>query len=154
MKRYLLVALLVVVAMGASCQTYQILYRDNFTIQYTAPAVLPNLLPGESTHYSVWLWDMAQGAPAVTSTAGWLFVADTPTLEQYVITPADPRREYAVGIQFVHVRADAVESVSDFAVTTNVADVDPAGVPGVPFVYAPATSGRPGKARNLRDKGM
>jgi hypothetical protein len=154
MKRFLLVALLVLAAMAAQCQTYQIVYRDNFTLAYEPPAVLPVLLPGESMHYSVWLWDVAQGAPVATSTAGWAFVASTPTLEQYVIVPPDPRREYAVGVQVVHVRADSVEIPGYFAVTTNAADIDTAGYPGVPFVYAPASGATPGKARNLRDKGM
>lgn len=97
---------------------------------------------------------MAQGEPVTTSTIGWIFYAETASLSQYVVTPVDPRRSYAVGVQLIHIRADAVETASYFAVTTNAADIDPAGVPGVPFVYAPDGLPQPEKARNLRDSGM
>ena len=152
MKRFLFIMLMVLATLGAFAQA-TILYRDSFTILYSPPAVLPVLLPGESTHYDIWLWDMSQGSPPLTSTVGWIYVDSAPTLSQYVITPTDPRREYAVGVQFIHVRTDGIETASDFAVTTNPADIDAAGVPGVPFVYAPATTGKPGKVRNLRDAG-
>ena len=136
MKRALLIlaALALVACVGF---TQEILYRDNFTILYDAPADLPDLLPGESVVYRIWLWDMAQGSPVTTSTAGWQFVAETPSLSQYLITPSDPRLEYAVGIELVLIRADMVESSSDFAVTTSAADIDTEGFPGVPFTYAP-----------------
>jgi hypothetical protein len=153
MKKLSVFILLVLLAFSCTAQE-QILYRDNFTIQYDAPAEMPELLTGESVVYRVWLWDMAQGTPPVADTTGWAFYAETTQLEQYVVTPTDPRKEYAVGIQLVHIRADGVESTSDFAVTTNVDDVDPAGVPGVPFVYAPDSlpSALP-KVENLRDSG-
>ena len=102
--------------------------------------------------YRVWLWDTAQGAPLITGTTGWTFYAETGTFSQFVVTPTDPRREYAVGIQTVILKADATELVSDFAVTTNPDDIDPTGVPGGPFVYAP-DSGTLDKVRNLRDSG-
>ena len=153
MKRLLIVGLLFAVALGACAQT-AVLYRDQFTIQYDAPAVLPELLEGESLVYRIYLWDMAQGEPVTTGTTGWILYAQTATLEQFVVTPPTPRRTWAVGVQLVHVRADLVETASYFAVTTNVADVDPLGVPGVPFVYAPDGLPQPEKARNLRDSGM
>ena len=133
---------------------HQILYKDNFTLQYDPPAVMPELLTGESLVYRVWLWDAAQGPAPIGTTAGWIYYAETPTLEQYVITPVDPRREYVVGVQLIHIRADLVETIGDFAVTTNPDDIDPTGVPGVPFTYAPAGLLELGKARNLRDSGM
>ena len=133
---------------------FQILYRDEFTLLYDPPATMPNLLSGESLVYRIWLWDTAQGPPLITGTVGWAFYAETPTLEQYVITPPDPRREYAVGVQLVHIRADLIETIGDFAVTTEVADIDPGGYPGVPFTYAPASLPVPGKVRNLRDSGI
>lgn len=154
MKRFLLTVLLVLGVLACLGGQAQILYRDDFTILYDPPAELPELLTGESLVYRVWLWDMAQGEPVTTSTANWIFYAETPDLSQYVITPLDPRREYAVGIQLIHVRADLTESASYFAVTTNPADVDPAGVPGVPFTYAPDTLLVLDKVRNLRDSGM
>jgi len=155
MKKLVLVLLLALLVVAcASTQTYTILYKDDFTIQYDAPTTLPELLPGESLVYRVWLWDMAQGAPGATTTAGWTFYAETAVLEQYVITPTDPRREYAVGIQTVHLKADDTEAAGYFAMTTNPADVDPGGVPGVPFTYAPGSLQPPAKVRNLRDSGM
>jgi len=153
MKKLILIFLALMLAAPLWGQ-YQILYKDNFTIQYDPPAELPDLLPGESLVYRVWLWDMAQGEPVVTGTADWTYYAETPSLEQYVITPTDPRREYAVGIQLVHIRTDLVETAGYFAVTTNPDDIDPAGNPGVPFTYAPAGLPMLGKVRNLRDSGM
>lgn len=153
MKKLLFVFVLLVVALGACAQT-TILYRDEFTIQYDPPAVLPELLEGESLVYRIYLWDMAQGAPLTTGTTGWIFYAQTATLEQFVITPPTPRRTWAVGVQLVHIRADLTETPSYLAVTTVAEDVDPAGVPGVPFVYAPDGLIVPDKARNLRDSGM
>ena len=152
MKKLLIGLMLLLMAVPVVAQ-FQILYKDDFTIQYDLPDPVPNLLPGESIVYRIWLWDMAQGPPLIAGTGGWLFSAETPTLEQFVITPQDPRREYAVGIQQIHIRADSIESLSDFAVSTEVADVDPAGYPGVPFTYAPATLLQLGKVRNLRDSG-
>lgn len=154
MKKLLLIGLLALLAIGCVSAQEQILYRDEFTIQYDPPAELPELLEGESLVYRVWLWDMSTGAPVTTSETGWLLYAETPSLEQYVVTPPTPRREWAVGVQLVHVRADSSEAVSDFAVTTVADDIDPAGYPGVPFVYAPATTSQPGKVRNLRDSGI
>ncbi len=147
----LILAALALVACAGFAQ-HQILYRDQFTIAYDPPNPPPELLAGESAVYRVWLWDMAQGPPVVTSTTGWTFHAETATLSQFIVTPADPRREYAVGVQLVLIRADGTEQESDFAVTTNPDDIDPNGVPGVPFVYAP-DSGTLQKVRNLRDSG-
>ena len=154
MKRIALFALLLLVA-ALSFGEYQILYRDTFTIEYNEPVDMPELLSGESRAYRIWLWPMEQGPPAITTTTGWQFVGETTTLSQYVITPPDPRLEYAVGVQTVFIRADAVEIDGDFAVTTEVDDVDPGGFPGVPFTYAP-DSLLPllPKVDNLRDSGM
>lgn len=146
----LVLLLLVYSAFGLA----QILYKDTFTICYDEPAVMPNLLSGESIVYRIWLWDAAQGSAPIATTVGWIFYAETPILEQYVVTPIDPRCEYAVGIELVHIRADLIETVSDFAVTTSLADIDPGGFPGVPFVYAPAGQLELGKVRNLRDSGI
>ena len=154
MKRIALFALLLLVA-ALSFGEYQILYRDTFTIEYNEPVDMPELLSGESRVYRIWLWPMEQGPPAITTTTGWQFVGETTTLSQYVITPPDPRLEYAVGVQTVFIRADAVEIDGDFAVTTEVDDVDPGGFPGVPFTYAPnSTYPEIPKVYNLRDSGM
>ncbi len=153
MKKLLIGLMLLLIAVPVVAQ-FQILYKDDFTIQYDQPTVMPNLLTGESLVYRVWLWDMSQGPPFISGTVGWTFYAETSSLEQYVITPQNPRLEYAVGIQLVHIRADLVETISDFAVTTEIADVDPTGVPGVPFVYAPDSTLAPGKVENLRDSGI
>ena len=154
MRRILVLLMLVSLAFACVAQE-QILYRDEFTIQYDQPAEMPELLTGESVVYRIWLWDMAQGTPLTTGTTGWAHYAETASLEQFVVTPSDPRKEYAVGVQLVHIRADGVESISDFAVTTNVDDVDPAGIPGVPFVYAPdSMPSTPNKVENLRDSGI
>ena len=147
----LVLGLMVLACVGAQTA---VLYRDQFTIQYDAPATMPELLSGESVVYRIWLWDVAQGPPVATTTTGWTFYAETAVLEQYVITPADPRREYAVGIQTVHLKADDTEAVGYFAMTTNPEDVDPEGYPGVPFTYAAESLPRPEKARNLRDSGI
>ena len=154
LKRLFFLSILFLIAISGVVSQQQILYKDQFTIQYDQPAEMPNLLTGESIVYRVWLWDMAQGSPLITGTTGWLYYAETLTLEQFVITPADPRCEYAVGIQMIHIRADSVETVSDFAVTTEVADIDPTGVPGVPFVYAPDSILILDKVQNLRDSGI
>ncbi len=154
MKRLMTILFLLLLAVPLVAQTYQILYRDNFTIQYDAPVTMPNLLTGESLVYRVWLWDMAQGPPLISGTTGWTFYAETPTFEQFVITPQDPRQEYAVGIETVYIRADSIETSSGFAVTTNPDDIDPGGFPGVPFIYAPASLPVPGKVQNLRDSGI
>lgn len=155
MKRVLLILAAVALVACVGGAQEQILYRDAFTIQYDAPVDIPELLSGESVVYRVWLWDTAQGVPVVTSTTGWTYYAETADLSQYVITPADPRRSYAVGVQLILVRADATEEISDFAVTTNADDIDPEGFPGVPFVYAPDSPFQPiPKVDNLRDSGM
>ena len=153
MKRIALLGVLLLIAACAFGQ-YQILYRDTFTLEYDAPVPMPELLSGESTVYRVWLWPMEQGPPAISTTVGWQFVGETLTLAQYVVTPADPRLEYAIGVQLVLVRADAVEVDGDFAVSTVEEDVDPGGFPGVPFTYAP-DSLLPllPKVDNLRDSG-
>ncbi len=154
MKRLFLGLMLLAFMACAGFGQEQILYRDQFTIQYDPPATLPELLEGESLVYRIYLWDMAQGAPVAASTTGWIFYAETALLEQLVVTPPTPRRTWAVGVQLVHIRADLVETASYFAVTTKAEDVDPAGVPGVPFVYAPDGLLQPEKVLNLRDSGM
>ena len=154
MKRFLFILLIGLIGLLPVMGQEQILYRDNFTIVYQNPAVMPELLTGESIFYRVWLWDMAQGVPVTTSTTNWIFYSESAVLEQYVVTPVDPRKEYAVGVQLVHRRADSVETVSNFAVTTNAADVDPLGDPGVPFVYSPDSILLLDKVRNLRDSGI
>ncbi len=154
MKKILVLLVLLLALVYSTFGQAQILYKDTFTIQYDEPAVMPNLLSGESIVYRIWLWDAAQGPAPITTTVGWIFYAETTVLEQYVVTPVDPRREYAVGVELVHIRADLIETVSDFAVTTSIADIDPGGFPGVPFVYAPAGQLELGKVRNLRDSGI
>ena len=156
MKRALLILFaLALVACAGFAQPYEILYRDTFTLLYDEPVDMPELLSGESAEYGIWLWDTSQGVPVVTSTTGWDFYARTLELSQYVITPADPRLEYAVGVELILIRADGAEEVSDFAVTTNPDDIDTEGFPGVPFTYAPDSPflAIP-KVRNLRDSGM
>ena len=150
----LIIGLLLLFAVCSVWGQQKILYKDNFTIQYDAPAVMPNLLTGESLVYRVWLWDMSQGPPFISGTVGWAFYAETLSLEQYVVTPQNPRLEYAVGIETIFIRADLIEVSSGFAVTTEMSDIDPGGIPGVPFVYAPASLPVPGKVRNLRDSGI
>lgn len=149
----LAISLLLLVGLAAWGQEL-LLYKDAFTLQYDAPATLPNLLPGESLVYKVYLWDLAQGTPPAGTTTGWTYYASTLTLSQYIVIPPDPRLAYAVGVQLVLIRADGIEAPGYFAMTTNPADVAPApAYPGVPFGYAPAGLPTLGGARNLRDSG-
>ena len=156
MKRALLIfAALALVACAGFAQTYHILYEDDFTLLYDNPADMPDLLSGESVKYGIFLWDVSQGPPNIVSTVGWVFYAETLDLSQYIVTPPDPRLEYAVGVQLILVRADGTENPSDFAVTTNPDDIDTEGYPGVPFTYAPnSPSQMIPKVENLRDSGM
>ena len=154
MKRLLIIVLLLGVAFGAFGQD-TILYRDNFTLLFNEPVPPPTLLPGESMTYRVYLWDIADGAPTPVLGPNWVYYAETPILEQFVVTPADPRVGWCVGVQSVITRADAVEVLSDLAYTTNVADIDPLGDPGVPFVYAlDSETALLGSPEALRDSGI
>ena len=153
MKKILVAFLFLVVAFGAFGQS-QILYRDTFTILWNPPAPPPELLTGESLVYRVYLWDMAAGAPPATPDPGWQYWGETALLEMAVIVPTVNRQEWAVGIQSVLIRADATEVASQFARTTELADIDPIGEPGVPFVYAPDGITIPLSPEALRDSGM
>lgn len=153
MKKILLTLLFITIAFAVFGQA-TILYKDDFTLLYDAPAPYPDLLAGESVVYRIYLWDMADGAPTSTPGPSWNYYAETAVLSQFVVTPPAPRIAWCVGVQTIIIRADLVEVPSGFAYTMNPADIDPAGEPGVPFTYAlDSEVVTPGKVLNLRDSG-
>jgi hypothetical protein len=148
MKRFLLVALLVLVAMGVSCQT--VYYKSQATLQWdtvTQDVDGNPFLPTDVVQYDVFIYDYVAGVADPQNPALLTFVATTLSLEQLIVFPH--RTTWAAGVRVRLTDAGTNVSYSPIAWSYIVADAD---VVLGPFVYSPL--GGPKKPQGLQDKGM
>jgi len=148
MKRFLLVALMVVVAMGASCQT--VVYKSQATLQWDAVTVDSTgapLLPTDVVSYQVYIYNYTLGVADPQNVALLTYIDTTTALEQLIVFPS--RAVWAAGVRVRLSDAGGNISYSPIAWSYVVADAD---VVAGPFVYSP--SGLPGKPAGLQDSGM
>jgi hypothetical protein len=148
MKRFLLVALLVLVSLSAQCQT--VVYKSQATLQWDAVAADATgqpLLATDNVAYQVYIYNYTLGVADSQNVAQLVYVGTTSALEQLIVFPS--RAVWAAGVRVRLTDAGANVSYSSIAWSYIVADAD---VLAGPFVYSP--SGLPGKPKDLRDKGM
>ncbi len=148
MKRFLLVVLMVVTAMAASCQT--VVYKSQATLQWDAVTVDSGgqpLLPTDVVTYQVYIYNYTLGVADPQNVAQLTYIATTSGLEQLIVFPS--RAVWAAGVRVRLTDAGGNVSYSTIAWSYVIADAD---VVAGPFVYSP--SGLPGKPAGLQDKGM
>jgi len=147
MKRILLVALMVLVALAAQCQT--VVYKSQATLQWDAVTVDSAgqpLLPTDVVSYQVYIYNYTVGVADPQNVALLINVGTTSAFEQLIVFPS--RAVWAAGVRVQLTDAGGNISYSPIAWSYVVADAD---VVAGPFVYSP--SGLPGKPAGLQDKG-
>jgi hypothetical protein len=147
-KKALLVSLLIVVAMGASCQT--VVYKSQATLQWAAVTQDSGgnaFLPTDVVRYEVYIYNYVTGVVDPQNPAQLTYMGMTAALEQLIVFPY--RTTWAAGVRVKMTDGGGNVSYSPIAWSYIVADAD---VVAGPFVYSP--SALPKKPGALRDKGM
>jgi hypothetical protein len=147
-KKALLVSLLIVVAMGASCQT--VVYKSQATLQWAAVTQDSGgnaFLPTDVVRYEVYIYNYVTGVVDPQNPAQLTYMGMTAALEQLIVFPY--RTTWAAGVRVKLTDGGGNASYSPIAWSYIVADAD---VVAGPFVYSP--SALPKKPGVLRDKGM
>lgn len=148
MKRAILIALLVLVTVGVSCQS--IYYKSQATLQWDAVTQDQDgnpFLPTDVIQYDVFIYDYVAGVADPQNPALLSFIGTTLAVEQLIVFPY--RTTWAAGVRVRLTDAGANVSYSPIAWSYIVADAD---VVLGPFVYSPL--GGPKKPSGLQDKGM
>jgi hypothetical protein len=147
-RKAIIVALLVLVAMGATCQT--VVYKSQATLQWAAVTQDSGgqpFLPTDVVRYEVYIYNYVTGVLDPQNPAQLTYMGMTAALEQLIVFPY--RTTWAAGVRVKLTDAGANVSYSPIAWSYIVADAD---VVAGPFVYSP--SALPKKPGALRDSGM
>lgn len=148
MKRIILVALMVLIAMAAQCQT--VVYKNQATLQWDAVTLDSGgnpFLPTDAVSYDVYIYDHVAGVADPQNPALLISIGNTSALEKLIVFPK--RTTWAAGVRVKLTDSGANVTYSQIAWSYIVADAD---VVAGPFLYSPF--GIPTKPKDLRDKGM
>ena len=146
MKRLILIAVLLTIALGVWAQSP--VYRDTAIAEWDAP-VSPVLLTGESWEYDVYLCDRQLGDPAVVPLSSMVYMGRALTTTLTMDMTTIERQEYWLVVQaFLH-RADDV--LDPHGVADSLHHADPTMAPlGWYYIPEEGVQGAPGR---LRDAG-
>lgn len=149
MKRLLIAALLIAVALGCAAQE-TIYYESTPTLAWDAVTTDSEgnpFLAGDVVEYEVYLWDYSQGDPTVQPVTALTYFGVTELTELALSFPY--RSDWVVAVRVQHTDGGGTVTYSGLAYSTVQEDVAVS-----PFVYVPTLIWAPMDPTGLRDTGM